>query len=122
MSIRQILVVDDQRGVRVAHARMLESMGYSVDTASDGAEAISMIEQRPFDAIVSDLEMPVLGGLDLASKICSRPEWSHLKLVAVTGNLDAKVRQQALSVGYHLIITKPTDASELQSAIDQLEQ
>lgn len=68
-STPRVLVVDDERFIRDVVAEFLVLEGYQVLTACDGQEAIAEIEQRPFDAIVTDLKMPRVGGLELLAHV-----------------------------------------------------
>ena len=67
-----ILVADDDDGVRAGLVANLELDGYQIVEARDGAEAISRIEQQPFDLIISDVVMPLATGVDVLAAVRKR--------------------------------------------------
>ena len=64
-----LLVVDDDPGIRDSLSRELRAAGYDVSTASDGAEAVRLEAQGPFDLILTDLAMPVADGFHLSAQL-----------------------------------------------------
>ena len=72
-----VLVVDDEEGVRMLARRILESAGYAVLEAKNGAEGLKVIEANtPVDLLMADLDMPVMRGEDMAVRIraaCGSP-------------------------------------------------
>lgn len=67
--IENVLVVDDSRVVLVMIENQLSSIGYNVKTAQNGEEAYALFQNNAFDLIITDLEMPVLNGYELVSRI-----------------------------------------------------
>lgn len=64
-----VLVVDDEPGIRETVAALLEDEGYLVSRARDGLEALSVVESRPFDLVLSDVKMPRLDGIALVRRL-----------------------------------------------------
>jgi DNA-binding response OmpR family regulator len=62
----RILVVDDEEAIRLTLEILLRRRGYAVTTAANGVDALSLIEQQPFDLLLLDLMMPGISGLDVA--------------------------------------------------------
>ena len=102
------------------HMKMLEGMGYQVETASCGEEAIRKIQLEPVDVILSDLEMPMGDGIDLARHVTHRADLAHLRLVAVTGNSE-RLRRKALDAGFEVVVSKPADCRQLAAVLRGLE-
>ena len=73
---KSILVAEDSFTSRTLLKGILESSGYTVTTAVDGAEALQLLENQSFDLLVSDVEMPRMTGLDLTAKITGEPQVS----------------------------------------------
>ena len=71
-SSRRILVVDDDPGIRELLTTTLVGDGHTVDAACDGAEALTLLEQRPYDLVLSDLHMPRVDGPSLYETLRSR--------------------------------------------------
>ena len=65
----EILVVDDELGIREGCKRALARLGYVVDLAEDGAAGLRKVQQKQYDLILMDLMMPGIGGLDLIKKV-----------------------------------------------------
>src|ERR1041385_3042280 len=68
MAVNRVLVVDDEESMRHVLSVILREAGYQVSTAADGEEALKLIRERPFDAVVSDVRMPRLDGMSLLKK------------------------------------------------------
>lgn len=64
----RILVVDDESTIRLTLEMLLRRRGYAVTSASNGVEALALIEQHPFDLLLLDLKMPGLSGIDIAQR------------------------------------------------------
>jgi two-component system phosphate regulon response regulator OmpR len=79
-----VLVVDDEAAIRQVFARVLTEQGYRVQTASDAKTALSMLEESSFAAVISDIRMPGMSGIDLARELRARK--LDVPVVVVTGN------------------------------------
>ena len=66
----RILVADDEAAIRFTMEILLRRHGYTVTTASNGAEALALVEQQPFELLLLDLKMPGLSGLEVARRAC----------------------------------------------------
>lgn len=110
----RILVVDDDPSARRAHARLVERLGYQVETAEDGIAALARLPLE-VDLIVLDAQMPHLDGFEVAERI--RRHDQVLPIVMVTGLVDPEHRRRALSIGINDFVTKPVDHLELELRI-----
>lgn len=79
----QILVVDDEAAIRTCLTILLESVGYDVDAAEDGIEALLLIGTNTPDIVISDLNMPGMSGVDLLSEI--RRRFPQIVTIAMSG-------------------------------------
>jgi CheY-like chemotaxis protein len=87
MSEVRVLIVDDDLDVRTSLAQLLCARGFSVDLASDGGEAIEVLESSaPPRVIVADLRMPGIVGNELLEYVASRGELAETQLAIVTGS------------------------------------
>jgi CheY-like chemotaxis protein len=107
----RVLVVDDEPQVRAAVNEFLTFSGLSVLEAENGLEALLKVKRERPDAIVLDLRMPRLGGLEALKRI--RTLDPNVIVAVVTGELDDDVHQQALALGARAVLTKPVDLAEL---------
>jgi two-component system chemotaxis sensor kinase CheA len=103
-----ILLAEDSITTRTQEKRILESAGYEVVTAVDGAEAFGKLSSRPFDAVVSDVEMPNMSGLQLAERIRRDPQYKELPIILVTSLATDQDRKHGVDVGANAYITKGT--------------
>lgn len=82
---KAVLVVDDDRAVRSALARLLSSYGYAVTEAEDGLDAWAKMSGTHTDIVISDLQMPHCDGRELCRLIRARPDMRHVRIAIVTG-------------------------------------
>jgi two-component system KDP operon response regulator KdpE len=112
-----ILVVDDEAQIRRALERALVARGYEVDAAADGVEALDHAAMRPPDLLVLDLNMPVLGGLEVTRQIRG---WSSLPILVLSVREDESDKIAALDSGADDYLTKPFGVGELLARVRAL--
>jgi DNA-binding NtrC family response regulator len=112
MNPHKILVVDDEPSLRELLRRGLSQLGnYSVEVASNGAEAIEKIEKDLFELVLTDLKMPEMDGLELLKAIKgTRPE---LIVIIMTAHGTIETAVEAMKIGANDYITKPIDFNDL---------
>lgn len=108
----RVLAADDDDASRSFLARGLRGAGYDVLTAANGREAIALLDEGPVDAIVTDIAMPEMTGIQLLRAIRSRD--ADVPVVLVTGSPDLESAMQAVKLGALLYLTKPIDMEELK--------
>ena len=108
-----ILVVDDSLSVRTALATLLMEEGFHVRTAKDGVEAIEAIGERMPTAVLADLEMPRMNGLELTTHIRTNAATRDLPVIMVTSRTAEKHRSLARAAGVDDYVTKPYRENEL---------
>ena len=101
-----VLLVEDSRVIRIQMTRILEQAGYQVTTANDGLEGWEKLQAGQFDLVVSDVEMPRWGGLQLTTAIRDRPEYQHLPVVLVTTLSESTDRDRGFQAGANAYLTK----------------
>jgi DNA-binding response OmpR family regulator len=82
---RTVLIVDDDRSVRELFREALRIEGFDVRSASDGISALWQIDQQVPDAVILDLELPQVTGVDLLRELRSRPDMGLVPVIIVTG-------------------------------------
>ncbi len=115
-----ILIADDDLGIRVAVKDYLEFSGYSVITANNGQEALSMLETYHPHLLVSDIKMPGKDGYDLVRQIRQRPEFRLLPVIFLTERNNTLERIQGYQVGCDVYLPKPFEMEELRAVIRNL--
>lgn len=118
---RAVLVVEDSITSRMLLKEILESAGYSVSTAVNGAEAVGALARERFDLVVSDVEMPRMNGFELTEHIRADDRWSNLPVILVTGLERPEQRERGLAAGADEYIVKGSfEQSNLLEAIRRL--
>jgi two-component system, NtrC family, response regulator AtoC len=112
---KHILIVDDEPSIRKVLSAHLRKFGFEVDTANDGAQAITKLQQQMFHLVVSDLQMPGVSGMDLLNWAQANQPGLPVILVTAYGTIDIAVT--ALKNGAFDFISKPFDRDELQQVI-----
>ncbi|HLV68022.1 MAG TPA: sigma-54 dependent transcriptional regulator [Polyangiaceae bacterium] len=110
-----VLVVDDDAGARAALKQLLSAHGYEVALAADGVAALERIAERPPDAVVTDLDMPRMDGMELLREIKGKDR--ELPVIVATSATDARSAVEAMRAGAADYVTKPIDFDELVLAI-----
>ena len=108
-----ILVVDDDARSRDALAILLKRHGHKVLKAADGEEALSLMVQSPPDAVLLDIAMPGVDGVEVCRRIKENPLTTHIPVLMVTGQTDRKERLRAIEAGANDFIVKPPDTEEV---------
>jgi GAF domain-containing protein/DNA-binding response OmpR family regulator len=115
-----ILVAEDNAVNQRLALRLLERLGYAADVAGNGLEAISALEQKPYDVILMDVQMPELDGLEATRRIVAR--WTlddRPTIVAMTANAMDGDREMCLAAGMDDYLSKPIRPAELEAALDR---
>lgn len=115
MERETILAVDDEPAVCELLREFLEGRGYTVLTASNGAEALTIVEKERPQLILLDLLMPGMNGLEVLQRIGKIH--SRARIVMLTAVGDVEVAERALRRGAFDYITKPVDLRYLELAI-----
>lgn len=108
-----VLIVDDSGSARRSLSQVAKDAGYDVRTAIDGVEAITLIEEKIPDLVLTDLEMPKMNGLELAAHLRARDNTRNLPIVMVTSRSTEKHKAQAMATGVDRYITKPFTNDDL---------
>ena len=106
---RRILVADDLEQNRALLQRLLADLGFVVETAADGLTTIAQASTNKPDLILMDIVMPGCSGLEAAQQIRQQPAHQHTVIVAVSANVSAQSRQEALAAGCSDFLPKPID-------------
>ena len=115
--LKCVLLVEDDEDIAEMMLFSLEGMGFQVEAAGDGVEAIEKLSAREFDMVVSDLKMPRMDGFGLAKHI--RESFEKLPMLLVTGFAEGDVREKALTLGVSSVMEKPTDFEMLESEMQK---
>jgi two-component system response regulator MprA len=118
MRSMRILVVDDERAVRESLQRALELEGYQVDLAADGEEALARIEGVPADALILDVLMPGIDGLEVCRRL--RAAANPIPVLMLTARAEIDSRVAGLDAGADDYLPKPFALAELLARLRAL--
>ncbi|HEX3480010.1 MAG TPA: response regulator, partial [Kofleriaceae bacterium] len=111
------LVVDDSRAIREALTSMLGSEGWIVDVAEDGGRALVLARQQHYDLVVTDLEMPELGGFDFIARLRGDDRLKATPVVVITSRASPEHRRRARELGVRSLVAKPITRRKLLEAL-----
>ncbi len=117
---KTILIADDEiESLDFLHYT-LENAGFDIVTVLDGIQAIKKMNESPPDLVILDIAMPNLEGTSVCEYIRSRPEWSELPVIFLTGKTDEKTEVNAFRLGADDFINKPIKPQALVSRIQSI--
>lgn len=108
-----VLLVEDNFINQQVATELLKSAGYEVVVAGNGQIALDIVDSRPFDAVLMDIQMPVMDGLTAARALRERYSADVLPIIAMTAHAMSGDREKSLAAGMNAHITKPIVLTEL---------
>lgn len=106
-----VLVIDDEKPIRITLKDILEYEGYKVDLAADGFEGIEQIEKNTYDIVLCDIKMPRMDGFEVLEKVRIKSIETQIIMISGHGNVEAAV--EAIKKGAFDFIEKPLDLNRL---------
>ncbi|TSA56586.1 MAG: sigma-54-dependent Fis family transcriptional regulator, partial [Planctomycetaceae bacterium] len=110
-----VLIVDDEPSIRTTVSEALLEMGYDVDTAADGVEAINKFEKKAFEVVITDVKLPKVSGMEVLRGIKSIS--THTPVIVMTGYGTVNTAVEAMKEGASDFIMKPFSAEHLELVI-----
>jgi CheY-like chemotaxis protein len=112
-----VLIADDNALNQNLLKRLVAKLGHSVDVVSNGREAVAAVAQQPYDALLMDVLMPEMDGLEAAEAICRRwPRGSRPRLIALTAMAGPGDEERCLKAGFDDYMSKPVHLEDLVEA------
>jgi CheY-like chemotaxis protein len=115
-----ILIVENEISNRILVERVLSTRGYRCLSASNGREALDILDHEHVDLILTDLSMPVLDGYRTTQLIRERPGLANVPIVAVTAYALNDESEAAMKIGCNEYLTKPFKPKQLLEVVDRL--
>lgn len=122
LSLPRLLVVDDSVSARTSLSNLLRDTGYDVSTAIDGLDAMNQMRKKRPDLVLTDLEMPRMGGMELTSMIRGRQGISDIPVLMITSRTTERHRAEAENSGVSVFLTKPWTENALLDHVQTLLQ
>ena len=114
----RVLVVDDEDALRQVLSAELVGEGYLVETASDGDEAISMVQNKKYDLLLLDIKMNKVDGFEVLKFV--KKGYPAVKVIMLTGFADLKNAIESKKLGAEDFVSKPYDLVDLLTTIERV--
>lgn len=115
-----ILIADDEPHIRHIVSDKLRASGFEVLEARDGEEALELAISTPPDLLITDLQMPVLSGLELCQLMKSRPRTANIPALMLTARGHVLSREDLASTNVRELMSKPFGARQLVETVRQI--
>lgn len=112
---RNVLLVEDEEINQIVASEMLKQAGFTIEIASSGEEALSLMKNTSFCCVLMDIQMPDMDGFETTQKI--REKDADIPIIAMTAFAFDGVKEQCLEAGMNDYITKPINVDELSRKI-----
>ena len=110
-----VLVVDDEPEIVELVGEFLERRGYRVKTATNGEDALALVEKEPPDLMLLDIYMPGMNGVDVLRRL--KAQQSPVGVIMLTASQEELLLQEALKLGAFDVLSKPVNLDELELAV-----
>jgi CheY-like chemotaxis protein len=115
----KVLVVEDNAVNQLVAATMIERLGYVVDVAGSGSEALVRCSDNEYSAIVMDCHMPGMDGFETATEIRRRENGKRTPIIALTASAASEYRTRCLDAGMDDFLTKPVELDTMQTVLNR---
>jgi CheY-like chemotaxis protein len=118
--VKKVLLVEDETGFSELLANLLEGDGYEVVVANDGQEGLDKLQTFQPDAIISDIVMPRIDGLEMFRQVKASPKTSSIPFLFISGFKDNLIYEKARKIGVFGILQKPIDIDQIERRLREL--
>ncbi|NLS11929.1 response regulator [Vibrio sp. SM6] len=116
----RILAVDDSIAIRTLVKDTLVDAGYRVETAIDGTDALAKSRQSKFDVVISDVNMPKMGGFELVKAMRQMPQYKFIPILMLTTESSSDKKAQGKQAGATGWLVKPFDPNTLLKTVQRV--
>ncbi len=117
---KHILIVDDEPNIVLSLEFLMRKRGYTVTTASDGEEALRLVDEHKPDLVLLDVMMPRMDGYQVCEVLRGRDDLKDLRIIMLTAKGRDVEREKGLSMGADEYITKPFSTQEVVTRVEQV--
>ena len=116
----KILAVDDSVSIRQMVSHTLRDAGYEVETANDGQDALNKVASSKFDVVISDVNMPNMGGFELVKALRGKPQYKFVPILMLTTETSTEKKQQGKSAGATGWLVRPFNPETLLKTLKRV--
>ena len=116
----KVLIVDDDPGIRSTISELIGELGYLCETASDGLEAVDLLDSGPYLCVFTDIMMPNMTGLELIKKIKARDV--SLPIIVITGYASLEIAIDAMKYGASDFLSKPFKVKQIELMLNKVKR
>lgn len=120
VSVKKLLIVDDQQGIRLLLNEVFKREGYETLLAANGIEALDIAERVKPDGVLLDMKIPGMDGIEILKRLKSKTPEVPVVMMTAYGELD--LIQEAMKLGAAHYFTKPFDIYEVRDAVNAMLQ
>lgn len=115
-----VLIVDDSSLIRSVATSATKEAGHNAIVATNGQEGLDMLGQYPIDIIFSDVNMPIMGGLDMVENIKTNPNYKFIPIIMLTTESNPDLKERGKSLGVKAWMLKPFNKEKFFMALQKL--
>jgi len=116
---RILIVDDDDETFPITYHALLEGGGYECRVVKDGTEALIELENGSFDLVISNLDMPVVSGIQLLQRMAERSLLPTIPVIIITGKVSPMLKKLIKKAGAYALLVKPYDIEKLFVLVSQ---
>jgi DNA-binding NtrC family response regulator len=118
MNLRSVLIVDDDKNIRLTLAMAIEKLNFAVEMAASGEEALKKLAQESFSLLLLDMRLPGLDGLEILRRVVKT--WPQIKVVVITAYGSADLAVEAMSLGAADFLAKPFNPDDVRRIVTRI--
>jgi two-component system chemotaxis response regulator CheY len=116
----QVLIVDDSRSIRELLGSVLASAGFKVTSANDGQQGLDTAKTQHFDLVITDINMPVMNGLELLKSLRALPDYAFKPILILTTEFSQEMKLKGKEAGATGWMVKPFDPVKMIDVINRV--
>ncbi len=115
-----ILIVDDSSLIRSVASSATQEAGHTAIVASNGQEGLDAMEMHEIDMVFSDINMPIMGGIEMVSLIKQNPKFKFIPVIMLTTESDPELKKKGKELGVKAWMLKPFNKQKFFTAVKKL--
>ena len=116
--MKTLLIVDDQKGIRLLLEEIFQREGYQTRLAANGLTALQEVEREVPNCVLLDMNMPGIDGMEVLKRL--RSGWPGIPVIMMTAYSDKEMIERAVELGAKKVVVKPFDIYEIREAVNQV--